>query len=295
MLKLRVRIIFLGLIFLGCACGFAGTDKVSSPVEQSIHNFTVSGFNDENGSQWKMYGVTARIKDSLLEVDKVYVEGICQGVKVNVASDKGYYNQDKGIVLLTKNVKAVSSTGAELTTDSAVWNTQDNVLETDSPVVITQDDKDARLEGRGGKVELDKNLAIIKKDVKAEMLRADVVDTNTSTATKKHKTFIRCKGPLEVKYKDKIAIFHNKVVVEDEEAKIYADKLTVYFDNDENRITKIVAEGHVKIVKDDNVTQSRKAVYDVEKQSLTMIGEPKVLFYTGEEIGRASFGNEKFD
>ncbi len=261
-------------------------------IDQSIEDFKVSGYNEEKGTSWELKGKSARMKDELLEVDGVKVKGKSKDVEVDVTSEKGYYNQDKGIVLLSHDVQARSSTGAVLTTDQAVWDTKANVLETDKPLIIVQEDKSARLEGVGGRVEIDKNTAVIHKDVRAEMDRSALSDEEKG---KRHRTLIRCKGPLEVRYKDKIAVFNNDVVVEDESATIYADKLTVYFNSPDNRIRKIVAEGHVKIVKGDNVTESEKAVYDVESDSLTMIGEPKVLFYTGEEIGRTSLGDERFN
>ncbi len=269
-------------------------------VEQTIKDFSVSGINDSAKTRWDMHGDTARIKDNLLEVDNVKVTGFSDGVRVDVVSEKGYYNRDKGVVLLSKDVKAVSSTGAKLVTDTAVWDTKKNTLETDDRVTITQDDKGAVLKGKGGHVELDKNVAVIRSDVEAQMYRSSAKEMGLpvggeSKEKKRHKTIIRCKGPLEVRYRDKIAVFNNNVVVEDEEAKIYADKLTVYFNNDDNRISKIIGEGNVRIVKGDNVTESEKAIYDVENESLTMVGEPKVLFYSGEEIGSASFKDRKFN
>ncbi len=298
-------LIFSVLLFVGLTLrGFAkdvDVDFDDNLVEQTIKDFSVSGINDSAKTRWDMHGDTARIKDNLLEVDNVKVTGFSDGVRVDVVSDKGYYNRDKGVVLLSKDVEAVSSTGARLVTDTAVWDTKKNTLETDDRVTITQDDKGAVLKGKGGHVELDKNIAVIRSDVEAQMYRASAKDMGLPVKDRdedgkqRHKTIIRCKGPLEVRYRDKIAVFNNDVVVEDEEAKIYADKLTVYFDNEDNRISKIIGEGNVRIVKGDNITESEKAIYDVENESLTMVGEPKVLFYSGEEIGSASFKDRKFN
>ncbi len=261
-------------------------------VDQNIEDFKVSGYNEAKGTSWELRGEKARIKNEMLEVDRVKINGRTKDTHVNVVSEKGYYNKDKGIVLLSHDVTATSSTGAVLTTEQAVWDTKQNVLQTDKPLTIVQENKSAKLEGIGGRVEIDKNTAIINKDIRGEMERSPLTEEEKK---KRHRTLIKCKGPLEVRYKDKIAIFNNDVVVEDESATIYADKLTVYFNSPDNRIRKVVGEGHVKIVKGDNVTESEKAVYDVESDSLTMIGQPKVLFYTGEEIGKSSLGNKRFD
>ncbi len=284
-----VKFLFLALLLTGLSTDrlLGAEEKVSQSADQVVEDFQVSGFNEESNVKWRLKGETARLKGDLLEVDEVNVVQTSPQADVTLTSQHGYYNRSKSIVLLSKDVKAVSSTGAVLTTDRAVWDTKNNKLETDAPLTITQEDKGAELKGRGGEVLLDKDLAVVKSDVQAKMVKED--------KGKLHRTLIRCKGPLEVHYKDKIAIFHNDVVVEDESATIYADQLTVYFNAPNNRIRKIVAKGHVKIVKGDNVTESEKAIYDVESQSLTMIGEPKVLFYTGEEIGKTSLGDERLD
>ncbi len=281
---LLLALLVLGLSADGLLCA---DEEISQSADQVVEDFQVSGFNEETNVKWRLKGETARLKGDLLEVDEVNVVQTSPQADVTLTSQHGYYNQSKSIVLLSKDVKAVSSTGAVLTTDHAVWDTKNNKLETDAPLTITQEDKGAELKGKGGEVLLDKDLAVVKSDVQAKMIKEE--------RGKLHRTLIRCKGPLEVHYKDKIAIFHNDVVVEDESATIYADQLTVYFNGPNNRIRKIVAKGHVKIVKGDNVTESDKAIYDVESESLTMIGEPKVLFYTGEEIGKTSLGDERFD
>ena len=286
----RLLLIGIGLILSGLMPLLAQDQQ--DRVEQSIKDFKVSGYNENKQTSWMLRGEKARLKGEMLEVDGVKINGQSKDRHVTVVSEKGYYNKDKGIVLLSHDVKATSSTGAVLTTEQAVWDAKKNVLQTDRPLTIVQKNKSAKLEGIGGRVEIDKDTAVIHRDIRGEMERGPLTKEEKN---KRHRTIIRCKGPLIVKYKDKIAVFNNNVVVEDESATIYADKLTVYFNSPDNRIRKIVGEGHVKIVKGDNVTESEKAVYDVESDSLTMIGQPKVLFYTGEEIGKASFGDKRFD
>ncbi len=271
---------------------FGGSVYAQDKVDQAIEDFKVSGYNDEKDTSWELKGKDAHLKGDMLEVNEVKIKSRCKDLEMNVVSEKGYYNKSKGIVLLSHDVKAVSSNGTTLTTDQVVWDTKRHVLETDKPLTIEKMDKSARLQGVGGTVEIDKNTAMLHRNVRAEMDRSAL---SNEKKEKRHRTVIKCKGPLVVHYREKVAIFNNDVVVEDESATIYSDKLTVYFNSPKNRIRKIIAEGHVRIVKGDNVTESEKAVYDVENDSLTMIGEPKILFYTGEEIGKAYLGDKRFD
>jgi lipopolysaccharide export system protein LptA len=91
---------------------------------------------------------------------------------------------------------------------------------------------------------------------------------------------INCAGPLEMKYNEGIAIFNNNVVVDNKEGKLFCDKATVFFDAKDRTKLKILAQGHVKIVKDDNIAFCDKAVYQGEQKSVTLEGNPKVIYFS---------------
>lgn len=99
---------------------------------------------------------------------------------------------------------------------------------------------------------------------------------------------INCAGPLEMKYSEGIAIFNNSVVVDNREGKLFCDKATVLFDAKDKTKLKIIAEGHVKIVKDDNIAFCDKAIYLGQEKNVTLEGNPKVIYFSKKD---ATFGN----
>ena len=91
---------------------------------------------------------------------------------------------------------------------------------------------------------------------------------------------INCSGPLEMRYNDGVAIFNDNVVVDNKEGKLFCDKATVLFDAKDRTKLKIIAQGHVKIVKDDNIAFCDKATYQGEEKSVTLEGNPNVIYFS---------------
>ena len=248
-------------------------------VSQTIESFDLSGFNPNGSKDWDVKGKTAYIEDTTMRFDGIEAHGYTEGDVIKVTSDKGEYDQRTGNLLLKDNVVAKSTTGAKIITDKALWETETNTIKADGPVLAIKGSSVAK--SKGAEVKINDNKIDMKENVAVEIER----DENGE----KVKTSITCEGPLNVNYKDKIAVFNDNVVVHDKDTVIYSDKLFVYFNNDENKITSIVAKGSVRIVKGDNETRGQEARYDVSTQELTMMGRPTVLFY-GED-DNASFGD----
>ncbi|MDP2923225.1 MAG: LptA/OstA family protein [Candidatus Omnitrophota bacterium] len=91
---------------------------------------------------------------------------------------------------------------------------------------------------------------------------------------------INCDGPLEMRYNDGIAIFNKNVVVDSKDGKLFSDKATVFFDAKDKTKLRMVAEGHVKIVKDDNVAFCDKVTYVGQEKNITLEGNPRVVYFT---------------
>lgn len=91
---------------------------------------------------------------------------------------------------------------------------------------------------------------------------------------------INCTGPLEMRYNEGKAIFYDNVVVNNPQAKLFSDKATVFFDAKDKKKMKIVAEGHVKIVKDDNVAFADRAIYMGEDKQVTLEGNPRLIYFS---------------
>jgi lipopolysaccharide export system protein LptA len=132
----------------------------------------------------------------------------------------------------------------------------------------------------------DKDTITVKSEkakVDKQTMNADLQDNVELKIPNKDGTFVtvNCTGPLEMRYNDGIAIFNNNVVVDnDPQGKLFSDKATVYFDTKDKTKMKIVAEGHVKIVKDNNIAFADKATYTGDNKNVVLEGNPRLVYFT---------------
>ena len=96
-------------------------------------------------------------------------------------------------------------------------------------------------------------------------------------------TTITCSGPLEIEYQLGTAVFNKEVVVTHPEGKLFSDKATLFFDTVAKKINKIVSEGNVKIVREDNVTFAQKATYFGAEQRIVLEGRPRLIYFPEEK------------
>jgi hypothetical protein len=124
-----------------------------------------------------------------------------------------------------------------------------------------------------------------KAKVNKENMNADLQDNVELKIPNKDGTYvtITCTGPLEMRYNDGIAIFNNNVAVDNPQGKLISDKATVYFDTKDKTKMKIVAEGHVKIVKDNNVAFADKATYMGESKNVVLEGNPRLIYFSKKD------------
>jgi lipopolysaccharide export system protein LptA len=80
---------------------------------------------------------------------------------------------------------------------------------------------------------------------------------------------------LTFDYKAHYALFEENVVVVDPEMKIFADRMTVKFD-DHNKAQTITAEGRVNIIQEDKKARSETATYEVATGKIVLRGSPRV-------------------
>jgi lipopolysaccharide export system protein LptA len=97
---------------------------------------------------------------------------------------------------------------------------------------------------------------------------------------------VDCEGPLEVDYAQGYAVFNDNVVVESSEGKMFSEKATVFFLKDTKTIERIVSEGDVKIIRDDNVTFAEKATYIEAEKRLILEGRPRLILFPEDEDTR---------
>jgi LPS export ABC transporter protein LptC len=146
-------------------------------------------------------------------------------------------------------------------------------------------DKFVDINNMDAKYYSDKNPVYIKSDkakINKENMNADLKDNVELKIPNKDGTYITitCTGPLEMRYNDGIAIFNENVTADTQDGKLFADKTTIYFDAKDKTKMKIVAEGHVKIVKDENVAFADKATYTGDIKKILLEGSPRLIYFS---------------
>jgi lipopolysaccharide export system protein LptA len=134
----------------------------------------------------------------------------------------------------------------------------------------------------------DKDTILVKSEkakVDKETKNADLQDNVELKIPNKDGTFVTvtCTGPLEMRYTDGIAVFNTNVVVDNAQGKLFSDKATVYFDTKDKSKMKIVAEGHVKIVKDNNIAFADRATYTGESKNVVLEGSPRLIYFSKKD------------
>lgn len=277
--------IFLFLIF---CLGFSETQQ-----ESQILDFNMVSYSKEGEKSWELKGRSADIFSD--EVKLKDLEANFYGKEnVTLKSKEGIFERQKNFLRLEKDVKLTTETGASLETDSLNYDEKKGVLTSEDKVEIQKED--ILIEGNGLEAKPDLKRAIITKDI--------VVDVQTNP---KRKIQISCDGPLKIDYGKRIAIFNKNVKVEDIEGNIISDTMEVYFypslsptekdkikaevdisENESDRsnweIDKIIAKGNVKIVRGENISYSQEAIYDTKEKKVTLIGQPRLIIYSEEEI-----------
>lgn len=103
--------------------------------------------------------------------------------------------------------------------------------------------------------------------------------------SKKTKTVITCDGEVQFDYEKNQVFFLKNVKVVSDDGTIDADKITVNLDPNTRRLKEIVADGNVKIVRDDNTTFSQRASYSETDKKVTLSGKPKLILSAEGGIG----------
>lgn len=264
-------VLILAFILSGCAAkppkeAEAPPEETPAEGEGKIMSFSLAGYEKSGKKKWEIEGRSADIMTEVVNLTDVMAKAYGEGGEVTLLADKGVFNRAVNDVHLESNVRVTSTGGTKMTTDALDWRNTEEKLETDRFVTITREDMLLTSVGAEAKQNMERIYLI--KDVKV--------------TSGKPQTVITCEGPMEINYKENFAIFNNKVKVEDERGQLYCDKATAYYDPDTRKVTKIVANGHVKIVRGGSWTFSDEAIYLAQEEKIILTGSPKVVIIPEE-------------
>lgn len=82
---------------------------------------------------------------------------------------------------------------------------------------------------------------------------------------------------LSADNESRTALFEGSVVAKTKDMTLYSDRMLVYYAEKTGNVTKIDAEGRVKLVRKDLIVTSKTANYFAEEEKIIFTGEPKAV------------------
>jgi len=119
-------------------------------------------------------------------------------------------------------------------------------------------------------------------DISPAAKRKDTAAPDKTQKPKKTRTVITCDGDALFDYEKNKAYFNKNVKVVNDDGKIDADKISAHLDSKTKKVTEIMAEGNVKIMRGENITYSDKATYVEADKKVILTGSPKLVLYQEE-------------
>ncbi len=229
-------------------------------MRQEISEFSIFGRNPRDEGSWQLEGSHAVIFENKVHLQGLSAELIGEEGTVYLFSNEGFFCRLKNEVELIGDVVVRTHDDTTLKTDKAKWSQKEQKIFTDSRVRIERADLSAT--GLGAEADVKNRIAQLKREVVVMMEPG---------------TRISCSGPLKVLGEEDRAELYNNVIVDDEEGRLIADMLTVYFDRDTQKLAKAVAVGNVKVKRGNSYTLSEKAVYTESTRSAKLKGGARII------------------
>jgi LPS export ABC transporter protein LptC len=136
------------LLFWVCGCGKSAKIQPKLPISggiEDIPNFVMEGFKMKSTDKGKVrWEITARAAQIFELKKKAYAQSVIMvhydemDKKTFLYGDRAEINTDTNFMIITGNVKAVSSEGAIIQTQKLFWDDKLKKMYTDDEVTITR-------------------------------------------------------------------------------------------------------------------------------------------------------------
>lgn len=264
--------LLVGCLFLAAGCSKGVLPPTGSaampgvvPASDVVSTFQLVGHTETGRKKWEVQGETADLMNETVELSPVRATGYGK-VEIRLSAQKGFFNKGSQNVHLEGDVVAITSDGAELTTQTMDWESEKQEGHTEDWVRVDRVGMTAI--GLGGtgypkrkQVRLEKQVTVTLKDPKGL-------------------TVITCDGPLEVDYGRHKARFWRRVKVVDSKGEIRSDRLDVTFNPTTNQLDKAIFWGHVEIDHGKQRAHANRMNYWQPLGRIQMVGHPRILFST---------------
>jgi LPS export ABC transporter protein LptC len=251
----------------------------NAPSTHKVYSFAFSKYTPDGKKEIEIEGDSADIFSNTVDLLNVVAKAYAEEVPVTITADSGNYNKPENRVHLEENVVATTADGARLLTEKLDIHPADRVMETDVAVQVKKENINIAGEGARGdsqlkKVKFKKNVTVVIQNT----------DKSSNGGGGSNPTVITCDGPLLIDYVKNIAHFEDNVIAKDERGKLSADKMDVYYNRINRRVSKIVALGNVVIENPDgNQTFSDSVIYLAEEGRVILGGDTEALYYENSD------------
>lgn len=241
----------IGIFLVAAASGFflvlanRGHEKNVPPRQEMSHRETI--VNDSHDQKLQKFSLTGYD-----EKGKTFWNLEGDAAKIDPSQT----------VFLDQNVTLKLRDNTIVKTDHVQWTQDGGLLKTNALVFVdhqTTKIKGVGAVGRPGEsfIQLNRNIEMI---------------VNKTTR-------LVCDGPMKVFYKDNKFIFYRNVKVTDERGTLRANRMDVYFDPNEKKVTQIIAIGNVVIERGTDTTHSNRCIYTLATGSIRLEGNPEITLH----------------
>ncbi len=266
-----------------------------SETDQTMSEFTLTGYNQEGATRWVMNGRGATLDGDVVTIIRPDAIGYEPGRTAYLTASVANMQQNTRHVRLEHDVTIHTSDGLWFTSPVLHWIPDQDQIATDQPVRIETDHMLLRGRGANGLTQLkrakvfeDIEVVLNPNDQKAASngspgpAGARAVAGPASPPTRAgagQQVTITCDGPLTFDYEHHVATFEKNVHVKDPSGDLYSDTLIAYLDETTHTIRYADAVGRVHIQQDHNTALSERAVYEPAIGKITLVGRPSLLIY----------------
>ena len=276
----------MGLLIVStilCRADETTEGNASAGATQQLQGFNLNGYSENGDKAWDVNGTKADITDANIQITNVDANSYGKQ-QANLTADHGTIDKTNGNVHLQDNVVITSKDrGTQMTTDALDWNRNKDVVSTQDPVKIVDDQ--GVVTGQGMVAHPNLKKAQINKNVKA------TVHTKTEDDEDDQVITVTSDGPMQMNQAAYYAVFNTNVVAIEASTgrELDCDKMEMWFNSTTKKIKKAICTGHVKAIQGDDISYANEMIYDGENQMLTMIGRPKIVFEAGDTKGKGMF------
>lgn len=241
--------------------------------EQKILSFDMTGYTNDGKKKWDIKGKSADILAETVILNDIEANAYSEERNVILKALTGRYDKKERCVRLEDNVTVVTSDGITLSAEWLKWESESDVIKTDSFVEVEKDSLYAAGYGASASTK--------HKEVQLER---DVI-------VKQGDISIKCGGPLAIDYDKNKASFYGGVVVTEPRGELAADQLDMFFNPESREIESVIAERNVKLMQGENFAKGQKITYILATGEAILTGNPEISIYSEKEFKDAFAGD----